>query len=280
MICSIRAHKRARQVVCLTFSLIGFSFEPIAAQAERKVVFPDTPKPIGTLMIHAVNQPTPLKMLGTPRGTVTVPDGKDLYLCPTPEGMRYFDTLSKLKPNDLQHLRLHDVPITEGNLKTVSGMTGLTDLDLSFSDINDSALEHITKLKNLKHLDLSSTLVRGMTLSKLKALKNLESLDLANTRIHDFAINTIVECCPDLKWLSVTNTLITDNAILKLAKLKKLRRIKMAKTSISDKNIDKLLALKDLQKLTISRTKVSPGKLKEMRKARPDVKFVSRDTDD
>jgi hypothetical protein len=270
---------RAKTVCALGLSVLcAFQLNP--ARAERKVVFPKTPQPVGTAITHPLNMELPLNMIGQAFGTVLVPDGQALYLIATPEGMRYFDSLSVLKPGDIQHLRLHDVNITENNLKTIAKMSGLTALDFSYSDVSDSSIKYITGLKNLKHLDLSSTLVRGMTLNKLKGFKNLHHLDIANTRIHDFAVNTIVESCPNLRRLNLTGTYITDDAMLKLQKLQNLRRLNISKTGVTDKYIDRLLTLKELQRLNVSNTHVSQKKLNELRRAKPSCKLISRETDD
>ncbi len=279
MIARIKSKKpKAHTVSALLFVLCA-AFSS-AAKAERTVVFPKSPQPVGTAMSHPIDSESPLKMLGPSKGTVTINDRQALYLIATPEGMRYFDSLSALKPGDLQHLRVHDVPITENNLKTIAKMTGLTSLDLSFTDLNDSAFKYIAGMKNLKRLDLSSTLVRGLTLNQLKRLKNLTALDLANTRTHDFAIATIVECCPNLERLNLAGTRITDQAILKIQNLKHLQKLKIAGTNITDKYIDKLMTLKDLQKLSMSNTRVSQKKLSELQIAKPGCKFVFGKKDD
>lgn len=277
------AKKQSKRPTAQTISALLFvlcSINSTAARAERTVVFPKSPQPVGTAMTHPVEAESPLKMIGPSKGTVTIGDGQALYLIATPEGMRYFDSLSALKPGDLQHLRVHDVPITENNLKTIAKMSGLTSLDLSFTDLNDSAFKYIAAMKNLKRLDLSSTLVRGLKLNQLKELKNLTALDLANTRTHDFAIDTIVECCPNLERLNLAGTRITDQAILKLQNLKHLQKLKIAGTNITDKYIDKLMTLKDLQKISMSNTRVSPKKLSELRRAKPGCKFVFGKKDD
>lgn len=277
------ARKQSKLTAAQIIAALGFVLcisNVTPARAERTVVFPNSPQPVGTAMTHPVDSETPLKMIGPSKGTVKVGDGQALYVIATPEGMRYFDSLSALKPGDLQHLRVHDVPITESNLKTIAKMSGLTSLDLSFTDLNDSTIKQITGMKNLKRLDLSSTLVRGLTLNQLRGLKNLTELDLANTRTHDFAINTIVECCPNLERLNLAGTRITDQAILKLQHLKRLQKLKIAGTNITDKYIDKLMALKDLQKLSMSNTQVTPEKLNELRKAKPGCKFVYGKKDD
>ncbi len=271
--------KKAAMIVVCTICCIQV-WQPPQAIADRTIVFPKTPQPIGTLMTHPMKESAPLRMLGTSKGTITLKDGDALYLVPTPEGMRYFDELSKLKPADLQHLRLHDVPITQSNFKTVSKMHGLTRLDLSYSDVDDSVFQYIAELKNLEELDLSSTLVRGTALSKLKSLKHLTSLDLAGTRIHDLAVQTIVEYCPKLEKLNLAHTYITDDAISKIAKLQNLQKLRLSKTNITDKNINKLLSLKHLQKLSLSQTKITLKKLREMKTARPTCKFVFGETDD
>lgn len=267
-----------------TFCALGLfvlcAFQTNPARAERKVVFPKTPQPVGTAITHPLNVELPLRMIGQAFGAIPVPDGQALYLIATPEGMKYFDSLSALKPGDIQHLRLHDVNITESNLKTIAKMSGLTALDLSFSDVNDSSIKYIVAVKGLKHLDLSSTLVRGMTLNKLKELNKLHHLDMANTKIHDFVVNTIVESCPNLRRLNLTGTPITDDAILKLQKLQDLRRLNISKTGVSDKCIKGLLALKQLQRLNVSNTRLSQKKLNELRRSIPNCKLISKETDD
>ncbi len=251
-----------------------------AAAAERQVVFPKSPQPVGTAITHPLNNESPLNMIGPAKGIVTIKDGLALYIIATPEGMRNFDSFAALKPGDVQHLRLHDVPIAESNLKTMSKMSGLKVLDLSFSDVNDSAFKYIGELKNLTHLDLSSTNVRGMTLNQLKGLKKLIRLDISNTRTHDFAINSIVECCPNLERLNLLATYISDGSILKLQNLKHLQKLNLSKTAVTEKNLDKLLALKNLRKVTLSRNQISPKKLAELRAAKRDCSFVFKETSD
>lgn len=271
---------RTQKTIFSVLLICACAFLSSAARAERKVVFPNTPLPVGTAVTHPESEENPLKMIGPAKGIVTVQDGMALYLIASPEGMRYFDSLSSLKPRDLQHLRLHDVTITESNLKTVAKMKGLTALDFSYSDLNDSAFKYIGALKGLKHLDLSSTLVSGMTVNQLKGFKNLTRLDLANTRTHDFAINTLVECCPNLERLNLLGTYITDGAILKLQNFKSLQKLNLAKTAVTGKNLDKLLALKNLRKVSLSHGQVSLKKLSELRAAKPSCSFAFRETSD
>ncbi|MBA3859812.1 MAG: hypothetical protein C0507_23130 [Cyanobacteria bacterium PR.3.49] len=266
--------------LCFWASLFWFLLLQSPAQAARKVVFPDTPKPVGTVLTHPLGKNGPLKMLGTTKGTVTVEDGFALYVIATPEGMKYFDSLAKMKPEDIQHLRLHDVTITESNFKTLAKMTGLQNLDLSYSDMDDAKIGKLLTLTNLLELDLSSTLVRGMTLEKLKALKKLDEVDLARTRIHDFAVAKIVQACPNLTRLDIGGTYITDDAILKIKNLRKLTYLKVSKTGISDKYLDELLALKNLKKVQLSSTQVTREKVMSLQAAKPDCKFsLKSDTD-
>lgn len=250
------------------------------AQASRKVVFPDTPKPVGTALIHPIGKNGPLRMLGITKGNVMVEEGEALYVVATPEGMKYFDSFAKLKPGDIQHLRLHDVTITESNFKTLARMKGLQNLDLSYSDMNDEKIGKLLGLTNLVELDLSSTLVRGMTLEKLAALKKLEELDLARTRIHDFAVAKIVRACPNLTRLDLGGTYITDDAILKVKNLRRLTYLKVSKTGISNKYLDSLLELKNLRKVQLSSTQVTRAKALSLHAAKPDCKFALKSETD
>jgi Leucine-rich repeat (LRR) protein len=103
---------------------------------------------------------------------------------------------------------------------------------------------------------------------------------MANTRTHDFAVNTIVESCPNLKKLNLTGTYITDDAILKLQKLQHLQKLNISKTGITDKYTDKLLTFKKLQRLNVAKTHVSQKKLTELHRANPSLNLITKDKDD
>ncbi len=262
------------------FALLLICTLPVSATtADRKVTFPDSPKSIGPVLLYKEGH-ADLKFIGPAKGSITVPAGYSLYLIPTPEGMKYFNLISSLKPGDLQRIRVHDVPIDESNLKTIAKMNGLVFLDCSYSDMNDALFAQLTGPQTLQQIDFSRTLVKELNLKSLKALKNLEEMDLSNTGICDAAVNNIVEACPQMQVLNLTGTRITDNSILKLQGLKHLRKLKIKRTAITDKYIDKLLSIKALKKVSMLGGQISKKKVLELRQARPDCKFVRDDSEE
>lgn len=94
------------------------------------------------------------------------------------------------------------------DLKFLTPMTGLTELDLSWNeDIGDSNLHHLNTLKGLKKLNLAATGISDSGLRSLVHLRNFEYLDVShnNHRITVCGVEHIA-CLNKLKILNVWNT--------------------------------------------------------------------------
>jgi len=93
----------------------------------------------------------------------------------------------------LRTLRLRGEPggerrrITAEGLRELAGLTGLDELDLGGTLVDDDALLEVAAFGNLRTLRLDGTDVSGRGLEHLRPLRGLRSIDLRNTTIGETA---------------------------------------------------------------------------------------------
>jgi len=71
--------------------------------------------------------------------------------------------------------------VTDGGLAHLNGLTRLSHLNLSNTQIGDAGLAHLTGLTALTELDLTNTQITDAGLRYLTQLTNLETLTLKRT---------------------------------------------------------------------------------------------------
>ena len=85
--------------------------------------------------------------------------------------------------------------------------------------------------------------------------------NLSHLPATDLDIARLAERCPDLKWLHLHNTQVTDQCLDSLCRLGGLRVVSLSQTSITDQGLKELTHLHDLEDLQLSRTEVSDAGL-------------------
>ena len=122
----------------------------------------------------------------------------------------------------LRNLNLSKTLVTGHDLEQLlPQVTKLVSLDLSHTEISDSALTQIGVLKNLRSLNLARTRIRGNVLKHLDGLASLEFLDLENTSLGNDAVKQMPRL-ESLTWLSLAGTRITSEGLQRLAVQKNL----------------------------------------------------------
>ena len=95
-------------------------------------------------------------------------------------------TLAELSPIKQQiiHLNLNKMPVSDADLKRVASFENLQKLDLNFTDITGKGLAELAALKQLKTLSLSGTKVSYDDLRKqIGAFKSLKTVSVWNTAL-------------------------------------------------------------------------------------------------
>ena len=238
--------------------------------------------------------------LGPAEGAVHVPESVGLRLKVDWKAVD-LSALSKLEPNDLQAIdfsppfdpkfdlyshmvtkRILNLPNEQ--LKYLSHLTGLYQLNLSNTTITNDGLAHLENLKSLRSLNLFSTKIGDAGLAYLKNFASLQELYLGATNITDEGVKHI-RGLNSLKCLSLTagmrrvkedgglvlspsvNPRITDKALAYIKNIKSLEELGLRNTNISDAGLGQLYGLKSLKRLDVSGTKVSEAAIKRLEKA-------------
>ena len=133
------------------------------------------------------------------------------------------------------------------DISALSGMTGLTNLDLGHTNVSDISV--ISGMKGLINLDLSHT--RVSDISVISGMTGLTNLDLSSTAIRNIgAISGLTE----LKNLDLSGCYYLSD-ISALSGLEGLKNLDLSRTRVI--NISALSGLKGLTNLDLRRTSVS-----------------------
>jgi len=89
---------------------------------------------------------------------------------------------------------------SDKELEHWTGLTKLSFLDLSNTQVTDAGLAHLKGLTNLSFLSLSNTQVTDAGLAHLKGLTNLSFLSLERTRVTDAGLKELKRALPSL-WI-------------------------------------------------------------------------------
>ncbi|MBS1957706.1 MAG: hypothetical protein JST89_26195 [Cyanobacteria bacterium SZAS-4] len=150
-------------------------------------------------------------------------------------------------------------------------------MDFSFTDMNDKTFSKLNGPSTVENMDLSRTLVKDLAANGLKGMPNLQDIDLSDSSLNDAGVANLVKACPQLKFLTLTGTHVTDECFLSLQKLQHLVKLKIKRTAISGKNFDKLVGLKSLVKISLAGTHLQKEYVQKFRKARPTCRLAIDD---
>jgi hypothetical protein len=94
---------------------------------------------------------------------------------------------------------LSDTEISDSALSKLSGVASLTSLDLSGTSVGDAGLIQLRGLQNLETLWLNGTDVTDAGLVQLKELENLKLLWLSGTEVTDAGVADLQRARPGLR---------------------------------------------------------------------------------
>jgi internalin A len=213
------------------------------------------------------------------KGDVAVPAGKKLRLNLSKEAADDLSPLSTLRPDDLTMLYCFRVEIDDDQLRHVSHVTGLEEINLNGTNILGTGLKYFVKLKSLKGLSLNNTHVGDNELAYLSDLPSLKYINLLSTPTGDEGMEHVgkiksltgltlsqgvgneglrhLKGLTLLRWLSVRNQCITDEGLSYLAGLTKMETLYLRNTQISDEGLVYLRKMNQLKSLYLSGTRVT-----------------------
>ena len=202
------------------------------------------------------------------------PNIKVLHLC-----LMNIDELDASKlPKTITELVIQECTWPVGWLKNVD-LPQLRVLDVSDTRIIDNArAEDFVKFPNLEELHLSHCYRIGDKAVKLlvENLPNLTYINLTDTVVTELGLHHLCRALPELARLYIDCTKIQDGAIETIATgLKKLQELSVANCrSLSEDCYRSLKSLKSLKKLTVTENTVSQTMLDEISLALPHCNII------
>jgi serine/threonine protein kinase len=145
------------------------------------------------------------------------------------------------------------------DLSPLQGMnlTGLTQLNLNFTHVNDAGLAYFKDCKRLMVLDLSGTQVTDAGLTYFKGRKNLTSLRLQQTQVTDAGLAHFKDCknlmSLDLNWMQE----VTDAGLDQFKDCKNLTLLHVGATRVSDAGLAQFKDCNSLTSLDLGVTQVT-----------------------
>ena len=107
---------------------------------------------------------------------------------------------------------------TDDDVARAFVLVDLRRLDLSGTQISDTALANVGRLPQLLGLDLYRTSIGDRGLAQLRACTRLEQLNLFETRVSDAGL-TPLRGCKNLQYLNLANTQITGAGLAHLSRM-------------------------------------------------------------
>jgi hypothetical protein len=178
---------------------------------------------------------------------------------------------------ELRHLRrlsLYGNRVTDAAMRTVAGLTCLTDLYLDHTAVGDTGLKELKGLRSLKHLSLANTHITDAGLRELAAFPDLEGLGLSGTAVTDAGMKT-VGGLGGLKFLVLSGTKVSDAGLVELAGLPALERLYLQDCrGVTDVGVTSLARLRGLRQADLRRTGVTEEGAARLRKALPGCEVI------
>ncbi|MCA9148494.1 MAG: DUF1570 domain-containing protein [Planctomycetales bacterium] len=182
------------------------------------------------------------------------------------------DTLSQLTGTsfaELEQAYLEFLQVNDAQLMALDPAAAITELALGNTQVTNNGLSQLRQWQDIRWLDLFGTQVTDDGLQQLDQATALTQLSLERTRIGDATVARIR--APELAYLDLSNTAITDQAMQTVAGLDKLESLWVSGTSISDTGAEQLRTLVRLRTLDLTGTQVTAAARERLEQALPNL---------
>lgn len=130
-----------------------------------------------------------------------------------------------------------------------------TKITLEAFSISNNALRYIGKMEKLKTLSLAFTRVDDKGMKYIKGL-SLKELDLTETKVTDEGLLEVAKI-GTLTHLNLAGCNVTDRGIVLLRSLQELSELNLSATKITDSSINELAESSNLKRLSLANTNVT-----------------------
>ena len=171
--------------------------------------------------------------------------------------------------SEVTRMVLCGADINDETLALVADFENLQWLDLRSTKVTPAGLKHLAKLKQLKYLGLSSDVLTDEIVQTLAAN---EQLHLLGSHAYPFQGLIYPNSPSEVRWLSVTNSPMTDVGLKSFREFKNITNLNLEGTQITDAAIEQISEFKKLKVAFLRDTGVTKEGVAKLRRALPKCK--------
>ncbi|HEY9680944.1 MAG TPA: hypothetical protein V6C86_05115 [Oculatellaceae cyanobacterium] len=232
------------------------------------------------------------------KGDIHLPAGTQVRLKLSYAAVEKTNTLLNIAPESVVSMDCRSLDnLTDETLKYLAHFSSVRVLTLDETDVTTKGLQHLVNMKDLERLSLARTLVdekslpiissytklrslclannnfQHASLSKLSSLKNLGEFDIQSAGLTDLSLRGL-SGFENLRKINLCHNLnLTDECLLDLRKLPKLKRLEVTDTKITATGLLKLKGTQ-IEHIMLDIHHQSPQAMIMLRDAMPNCKFT------
>lgn len=265
---AVKKNPRHYQTLLMALALL-FSVKaaPAAEPAGAVVLNFPANRVVGSVLLFDDNDKgqmsaTHRQKFAVAKGRVVVPANREFLL-------RFIDDLpdktwtNSLASAPVHFLDLQSLPLKDGDLSFLKNFRQVRHLEIDRTDISDGGVKVVSELlPGLTFLGASRTLCTSKCFRYLTKLKKLSNLQLGFNTLGREGFSDLGGCT-ELRVLRLDSCQLTDNDIDTIARLEKLKTVKLTSNSgITDRGLIKLLPAKSLTGINLVGTRVTMNGLR------------------
>jgi hypothetical protein len=193
-----------------------------------------------------------------------------------PSSLKYVTAIKTLRS-----LRIAShTPDAKVDTETVyfKGLTNLTHLELTNTDLSDNGLQHLEGMTQLESLILFRAHVTDTGLGYLKRMTGMRELHLAHTAVTDAGMPNLAGMT-QMRTLYLSYTGVGDAGLTSLKGMTRLELLDLRDTQVSDAGLAYLTGLTSLRSLDLVGTRVTRHGVEQLKQSLPSTTITSRTMD-
>lgn len=179
----------------------------------------------------------------------------------------------------LRTLNISTASVDLRYLPYLSGMPNLSTLNMDGLSLRGSDIAFMAKMKGLFAISMRSSLLNAGNLQELTPITGIRKLSLEHSReIADADLNELSRVFPNVDFLSLKWTNVTDAGVPCFAEFKRLAELDLSATKVSDKSIPHLVKLEKLQLIGFTASAVTPDGVEKFMLEHPHTVVLMKST--
>lgn len=153
--------------------------------------------------------------------------------------------------------------LTDRAIQSLRGLSGLVELDLSWTKLTDASAPHLASFPKLRKLTLAGTMLGDSACERLGHLETLQEINLRSTQITSTGLLQLSKL-PNLKTLDVSGNDLKRDGLERFVECRSLETLRLQAAWLDESDIQPLLNHPTLKELDLSGNLISSSSVAAM----------------